>query len=53
MLDFILTISTPLGNTMLAELICRSYVFRIGDRELSINLIMLDMNDSDVILGID
>lgn len=53
LLDFVLTISTLIGKTMLAELVCKSCVFRIGDRELFADLILLDMEDFDVILGMD
>lgn len=53
LLDFVLTVSTLLGKTMLIESVCRSYVFRIGNRELSTDLILLGMNDFDVILGMD
>lgn len=53
LLNFVLTISTPLEKTMLVELVCRSCVFRIRDRELSADLILLNMEDFDVILGMD
>lgn len=51
LLNFVLTISTPLENTMLVELVYRSCVFRIDDRELLVDLIILDMEDFDVIMG--
>lgn len=38
---------------MLVELVCRSCILGIEDRELSVNLILLNMKDFDVILGID
>lgn len=38
---------------MLEEFVCRSYVFRVGDRELSMDLILLNIKDFDVILRMD
>lgn len=35
LLEFVLTVSTPLRKTMLVELVSRSCVFRIGDRVVS------------------
>lgn len=52
-LDFVLTFSTPLRKAMLAELVCRSCVFRIRDKELFVDLIMLDMRNFDIILGMN
>lgn len=51
LLNFVLTISTLLGKTVLAKLVCRSCAFSIGDRELFTDFIMLDIEDFNVILG--
>lgn len=52
-MEYILTVSTPLGKTMLAELVCKICTLRIRDRELTINFILLDLDNFDIILGID
>lgn len=52
-MNFILTISTPLGKTALAELVCETCALRIGDRELTVDLIMLNFEYFDIILGMD
>lgn len=51
--NFILTVFTPLGKTMLAEIVCKACTLWIGDRELIIDLILLDLKDFDIILGMD
>lgn len=51
-MDFLLIVSTSLGKAMLAELVCKTCTLRIGDRELTIDLILLDLDDFDIILGI-
>lgn len=52
-LDQELVISTPLGKTMIAKQVYKSYVVKIGEVELLANLILLDLQYFDVILGID
>lgn len=42
-LEFFLSVYTPLGKIMKAELICKSCVLRFKDRELKEDLILLDM----------
>lgn len=53
LLNYELTISTLLGKTMLVEWVCRSCVLKMGERVLSMDLILHDIEDLDVILGID
>ena len=53
LLDFELSISTSLGKTMVAEFICKSCVIKIGGNELLADLILLEIQEFDVILGMD
>ena len=52
-MDYLFTIFTPLGKTMLAELMCKTCILRIGDKDLIVDLILLDLDDFDIILGMD
>lgn len=52
-LEYDLVISTLLGKTMIVELIYKSCVVRIGEVELLADLILLNLHDYDVILGMD
>ena len=53
LLDFELSISTPLGEAMVAKFICKSCVIKIGRNELLADLILLEIQEFDVILGMD
>ena len=52
-LEYVLTVSTPVGK----QVVCRKYyprcAIKIGDVVLPANLILLEMYDFDVILGMD
>lgn len=48
-----LIVSTPLGESFSAELLYKSSVVKMEDKELLADLILLDMQDYDVILGMD
>ncbi|KAJ8649226.1 hypothetical protein MRB53_002249 [Persea americana] len=52
-LEYVLTVSTPVGK----QVVCRKYyprcAIQIGDVVLPANLILLEMYDFDVILGMD
>ncbi|XP_077215600.1 uncharacterized protein LOC143850221 [Tasmannia lanceolata] len=48
-----LSVSTPMGGSMMSNKICRMCPIRIGERELLAELIVLPMHDFDVILGMD
>lgn len=52
-LDFKLSVSTPIGGTMIDEFVCNSYVISIEVRELIAYQILLEIQDFDVILGMD
>lgn len=52
-LDFGLAICTPLGKTMSVEFIFKSCIIEIDDVELLADLVVLDIRDFDVILGMD
>ena len=41
------------GETMVAEFICKYCVIKIGRNELLANLILLEIQEFDVILGMD
>lgn len=43
LLEYELVISTPLGKTMIAELVYKSYVVVIGEQEMLANLVLLDL----------
>ena len=46
-------ISTPIGMSFLATRVFKDDSIFIGDRELPINLILLNLKDFDIILGMD
>ena len=46
-------ISTPMKDSQMTELVYKNYKLRVGDRDLSADLILLNMFDFDVILGMD
>ena len=48
-----LYIETPVGGILSTENVCKSCSIRIGERELPTNLVVLDMHDFDIILGMD
>lgn len=53
LLEYELVTSTPLVKTMVAELVYKSCVIRIGEVKLLVDLILLDIQDFNVILGMD
>lgn len=46
-------VATPMGKSMLVEYVCHSYEVSMSSRESMVNLMVLDMADFDVILGMD
>ena len=52
MSDFLST-STPMGSGKMLNLMCRGVDIEIKGRHLPTNLVILDMVDFDVILGVD
>ena len=53
LLESPLTIVTPVGKTMIVSQILRACSVNLRDRLVFANLILLDIEDYDVILGID
>ena len=49
----ILSVSTPIGDTLMTNLVLKSCIICIEGRELLADLVLLDMHDFDVILGMD
>src|SRR5262249_46298553 len=47
-----LSVSTPLGNGSVINRICRNVDIEIEGRHLPVNLVVLDMSNFDVILGV-
>ncbi|GKC72252.1 retrotransposon protein, putative, ty3-gypsy subclass, partial [Tanacetum coccineum] len=52
-LDFVLSISTPMGNNVVLSLEFRSCPLRFDDKIRFANLLPLEMSDFDIILGMD
>ena len=48
-----LLVSTPIGDTLMINLVLKYCILCFEGRELLANLVLLDMHDFDVILGID
>ena len=53
LLDYGMVVSTPTGGSLLAERMYRDCMIRLGEHELKVNLIILDIRDFDAILGMD
>ena len=53
LLDFELLVSTPVGDTLMTNLVLKSCILYIEIRELLADLLLLDMHDFVVILGMD
>ena len=52
-IDVDLCMDTLIGSTLIVNHTCKSYRVVIEDRELIADLMVLDMHDFDVILGMD
>jgi hypothetical protein len=52
-LEYELSVSTPLVDTLMSNLVLKSCMFCIEGRELSADLVLLGMHDFDVILGMN
>ena len=53
LLDFLMMVDIPIGDSLVTDLVYRSCVVQIADRDLLVDLILLDIQDFDVILGMD
>ena len=52
-LDYVLSVSTPFGKIMLSKEKIKACQVEIVSRELDVTLLVLDMRDFDIILGMD
>ena len=52
-MDFDLFVATPLGDSVVLNKIIRDCCVMIGYREMTVDLVLLDLQDFDVILGMD
>lgn len=52
-MSHVLVVSTPVEDTILSDHVYRPYIFSTEGHELSINLIVWDIQNFDAILGID
>ena len=52
LLDFELLVSTPVSDTLMTNLVIKSSIIYIEDKVLLVDLVLIDMHDFDVILGI-
>ena len=50
-MDFDLIVATLMGDFVVTE--CLNFTMMIGYREMLVNLVLLDLQDFDVILGMD
>ena len=52
-MDFDLFVATPLGDFVVVNKIIRDCCAMIGYKEMTIDLVLLELQDFDVILGMD
>ena len=52
-LEFDLRVSTFNGDIIVEDSICKSCTLNIGDREMMVDLLVLEMRDFDIILSMD
>ena len=52
-MDFDLIVATPVGDFVMAGRMLRNCIVMIGYREMPVNLVLLDLQDFDIILGMD
>ena len=52
-MDFNLIVATPMGDFVVDSKMLKNYPVMIGYWEMSIDLVLLDLQDFDVILGMD
>ena len=52
-MDYDLSVATLMGDSLVYNSMLKSRVIQIEDREMLADLILMDMYDYDVILGMD
>ena len=52
-MDYDLSVAIPMGDSLDCNSILKSCVIQIEDREMLLDLILMDMYDYDVILGMN
>ena len=52
-MDYDLSVATPMGDSLVCNSMLKSYVIQIEDKEIFADLILMDMYDYDIILGMD
>ncbi|KAL6319785.1 hypothetical protein AAG906_036844 [Vitis piasezkii] len=52
-LDFDLIVATPMGDSVVASSMLRDFLMMIYYRKMLVNLVLLDFQEFDVILGMD
>ena len=53
LMDYDLSMATPIGDSLVCNSMLKSCVIQIEDREMLADLILMDMNEYDIILGMD
>ena len=53
LMDYDLSMAIPMGDSLVCNSMLKSCVIQIEDREILADLILMDMYDYDVILGMD
>ena len=53
LMDYNLSVATPIGDSLVCNSMLKSCVIQIEDREMLTGLILMDMYEYDVILGMD
>ena len=53
LMDYDLSVAKPIGDSLVCNSMLKSCVIQIKDREMLADLILMDMYDYDVILGMD
>ena len=53
LMDYNLSVATPIGDSLVCNSMLKSCVIQIEDREMLAGLILMDMYEYDVILGMD
>uniref|UniRef100_A0A7N2MWN1 RNA-directed DNA polymerase n=1 Tax=Quercus lobata TaxID=97700 RepID=A0A7N2MWN1_QUELO len=53
LMDYDLSVATPMGDSLVCNFMLKSCVIKIEDKEMLADLIVMDMYDYDVILGMD